>query len=640
MEQPPRTVGETRTGAGRRGAPEGKLEVGRTETGAKWARPRGLVLALAVAVVPALAAAMPYGSAAPGLQGARPALEGNRKPHQLAFSPDGSRLYVTEEAEDTIAVVDPAVRRVVGRFPSGGERPAGLAVSPDGRELAVANSYSGRLALLDAATGASRATVPLPGLPWGVVLSPDGLLAYVSLSQLDEVAVVDLPRARVAARIPVGRRPRALALSPDGRLLVVANQSGGSLSLVSTASLREERRAPLRGVNVRGVAVTADGEEAYATLMPPFNARLTDNTREIWHNIVQSASLISPTAAGEDQWTDFARLPGSVEVVGSPDQEAIVLDGADRHAWLAVSGRDVVTRITIRDRRRIAIWPFSQAEVRVGATPRALALRPLPGSSPGPPRELWVANYLGNNLSVVDARDPRLLATVELGPATRPDPGTLGEYLFRNAALTRLHRFSCNSCHPDGAADGLTWRFAHVPDGLDRRNTRDLRGGVAGTAPFRWSGHDPHLGEFVEAEVTGLLGGPKPAAEQTRALEAFLATLRLPPNPNRRAEGTLTAEAERGRQLFLGRAGCAGCHAGPRAGGAGVKAWVGTTPPSLPLDVPHLEGAYDSAPYLHDGSAATLEEVFTARNAGQWHGGAHLLAPDELAAVLRYVREL
>ena len=45
------------------------------------------------------------------------------------------------------------------------------------------------------------------------------------------------------------------------------------------------------------------------------------------------------------------------------------------------------------------------------------------------------------------------------------------------------------------------------------------------------------------------------------------------------------------------------------AGGTGRKAWVGTTPAERPLDVPHLIGAYDSAPYLHDGRCLTLEDT-------------------------------
>ena len=76
------------------------------------------------------------------------------------------------------------------------------------------------------------------------------------------------------------------------------------------------------------------------------------------------------------------------------------------------------------------------------------------------------------------------------------------------------------------------------------------------------------------------------------------------------------------------------------AGGTGRKAWVGTMAEDRPLDVPHLVGAYDSAPYLHDGRAATLRDTFRQHNALGRHGHADQLTETELDQVLEYVREL
>jgi cytochrome c peroxidase len=123
-------------------------------------------------------------------------------------------------------------------------------------------------------------------------------------------------------------------------------------------------------------------------------------------------------------------------------------------------------------------------------------------------------------------------------------------------------------------------------------------------------------------------------------LSAAVAAFRLPPNPHRTAAGELTSDARRGQSLFRGKAACAACHAGPHLGGAGLRAAIGTTAAGLELDVPHLAGVYDTAPYLHDGRAATLEEVFTRHNPASLHGQAHALTPQELAELLAYVREM
>jgi YVTN family beta-propeller protein len=319
--------------------------------------------------------------------------------------------------------------------------------------------------------------------------------------------------------------------------------------------------------------------------------------------------------------------------VGSPDVSDIVLDKESKFAWLAVSGRDVLTRVTVHDRRRDAIWPISQRETLVGANPRGLALSP-------DGKHVWVANTLGNSVTVVDAQTMQVLSTIDLGAASRVDPSIDGQYLFNNAGMTEDHRFTCASCHPDGASDGLTWSFVHVKDGMNRRNSRDLRAGIAKTAPFRWSGFDAHLPEFVESEVTGLLRGPKPTSAQTAALLRAIDAMSLPPNPYRTPEGELTEQAKRGEALFTGKGGCVSCHSGALSGGTGAKEWAGTTAAGQMLDVPHLRGVYDSAPYLHDGRAATLEEVFDKHNARGRHGNAAALTAEELADLLRYAREL
>jgi YVTN family beta-propeller protein len=497
----------------------------------------------------------------------------------------------------------------------------------------VANSFSGNVATVNLKGRPQPQLLTVRGMPFGVAVSPDGRRAYITASQLDEVAVLDLDAGRTIGMVRVGRRPRAVALTPDGKTLVAANLAGASLSIVDTQSLRESARVALRGTNVRGVAISADGTEAYAVAMPAFNNRPTADPREIWHNIVQGVFLSGETSSvGENQWMDFARLPGSSELIGSPDQHGIVVDRALRHAWVSVAGRDVVTRITIHDRLRDAAWPISQVETPVGASPRGLALSP-------DGREVWVANSLGNSVSVIDAGTMKLRVTIPLGAASRADPHLVGRYLFGSGALTRSQRFTCNSCHPDGGTDGLTWSFVHVTDRFGRRNSRDLRAGIAETAPFRWSGFDRELGGFIREEAIGLLQGPTPTAEQIGRLAAAVGVPRLPPSPFRQEDGSLTPAAERGRALFVGKAGCSSCHQGSMLGGTAMRAWIGTTREGQTVDVPHLVGAYDSAPYLHDGRADTLEAIFERHNPEQLHGNAHLLTKDELAQVLEYVRQ-
>ena len=182
----------------------------------------------------------------------------------------------------------------------------------------------------------------------------------------------------------------------------------------------------------------------------------------------------------------------------------------------------------------------------------------------------------------------------------------------------------------------------HVPDALGKtmdRNVKGLLGHIADSPPYRWSGRESSLAGFIEEEIPGLLQGAKPSAQEVHALADYVGALPAPPNPYRAEDNSFTAPALRGKELFEGKAGCVSCHAGTMSGGQG-KAWIGTTPPDVKLQIPRLNGVYDTDPYLHDGSARTLEAIFSQHNPQNLHGKAKDLSDAERKDLLRYVKEL
>ena len=58
------------------------------------------------------------------------------------------------------------------------------------------------------------------------------------------------------------------------------------------------------------------------------------------------------------------------------------------------------------------------------------------------------------------------------------------------------------------------------------------------------------------------------------------------------------------------------------------------------FDVPHLNNIYDSAPYLHNGMAATLEEIWTVYNPNDKHGVTNDLTKDQLNDLIEYIKTL
>jgi cytochrome c peroxidase len=56
------------------------------------------------------------------------------------------------------------------------------------------------------------------------------------------------------------------------------------------------------------------------------------------------------------------------------------------------------------------------------------------------------------------------------------------------------------------------------------------------------------------------------------------------------------------------------------------------------LDTPQLINIALTAPYLHDGSARTLEEIWTVYNPNDKHGRTNDLSKDELNDLIEYLR--
>jgi cytochrome c peroxidase len=134
-------------------------------------------------------------------------------------------------------------------------------------------------------------------------------------------------------------------------------------------------------------------------------------------------------------------------------------------------------------------------------------------------------------------------------------------------------------------------------------------------------------------------------------LAVYVRSLPARPNRWRQANGELTQAQDRGKDLFeraqdqfgkpipeINR--CSYCHSGPK--GTSQKSFdVGTRKPTDNtglLDTPQLTNIALTAPYLHDGSARTLEEIWTVYNPDDKHGRTNDLTKDELNDLIEYLR--
>ena len=202
-----------------------------------------------------------------------------------------------------------------------------------------------------------------------------------------------------------------------------------------------------------------------------------------------------------------------------------------------------------------------------------------------------------------------------------------GRRLFRSTELAKAGE-SCQSCHTDGGGvNPDIGTIVHPQEPGDFSGPRDVPSlwNIADTAPYGWDGRQPDLAAFVVGTIVshfraGASQSDARTAEQTRALVAYLGTLKAPTTAFDR--GRLSAAARRGQSIFVGKGGCIGCHIGPSfTDGAlhdlGVQQAAGDddtgAAPSGPLlrafNTSQLRDVGSTAPYMHNGSLRTLADV-------------------------------
>jgi PQQ-dependent catabolism-associated beta-propeller protein len=199
---------------------------------------------------------------------------GTARPRGLALSPDGKMLFaaVTDASYGQneagrrwqfIAAIDIATGRITARYVCGSD-PERMALTPDGRRLYCSNEDASGASVLDVATGRVIATVPTGIEPEGVAVSPDGRWVYVTAETSNTITVIDSRTNRAVKNFVVGARPRIVVFSPDGRRAYATAEAGGTLTVIDPALARPVR-AIMLGTDSKpvGAAVSPDGRTVY-----------------------------------------------------------------------------------------------------------------------------------------------------------------------------------------------------------------------------------------------------------------------------------------------------------------------------------------------------------------------------------------
>jgi mono/diheme cytochrome c family protein len=242
------------------------------------------------------------------------------------------------------------------------------------------------------------------------------------------------------------------------------------------------------------------------------------------------------------------------------------------------------------------------------------------------------------------AAQPALAVARALGASRLSDAARHGEALFNDATNTHLTPsgvVTCATCHPAGGEDGLVW-FLHTPH-LDAkvRRTQPAWSARPSNAPFHWDGAFATAQDLERSTIEELLEGDA-LLVNLDDIAAYLAE--ASPPPPRPASSLDGARVSHGRDLFEGVAHCSDCHAGDLFADE-LRHDVLAHSSDIDVNIaggsrtPSLLGVRARAPFLHDGSAATLADRL-ANNPGDIHGITSALSAIDTADLIAYLESL
>lgn len=629
----------------------------------------------------------------------KPIALGNQ-PDRIVIGPSG-QLFVTLKTGAAVGVGKTSQLEQMQTW-NVGKGPSDLALTQDASTLLVALQDENRVTMLNAQTGIEIATAPTLHQPRAIAVNGEGtvIVSHIGAKVRTFDLTTDATGGLIlgygntsTASLAIGNMSSlsiftATGMAPPGTndvpgraFAIDVDPETGSFFVAHTVAHPGRKEDATSVARLSGTAAGKVSPDPETDPVPPYYGAGIGGSGG-FRPLEPELTRLSST--GKANWkVGSGFFTSQIASVEAKDSSDVASHPTRRFVFMAMAGTD---NILVTDPKGAADYSGNLHTVFLGTIP--VGQNPVGIAFTGDGSFAYVHNAQSHSISVIELKLIRRSGGISngvLGCPTVEVPfakskltaaATAGRRVFTHAGnkkLSFLGDLACSSCHPDGGDDGQKWLGS---TGI--RQTPALGGRMVGTAPFNWAGGASSLTQNMQMTVHRMRGKGL-CKEELGWLKKYIEeTLELPPNPNVAADGKLTAQQLQGKKLFeRSDVGCSGCHA-PGSGTNGQSYDVGTTTKTdlavattlaervvlkstgtvfaaahkkhyeaifdtfrnriTDLDTPSLKGVWATAPYLHDGSAATLEGVL-ARTAGKM-GDITMLNSTQKAALVAYLKTL
>ncbi len=538
-------------------------------------------------------------------------------PRSVAVS-SSDELWVACHDDDTVRVYATSGTEVASHDTGYGSAPVGLAISPDGDTAFASLHGSGALLRFDTQTRQQTGSLDLGPTPYGLAITGDASRVLVTrfMSPRNHAEVWEVNAS-------------AMTLNRT----IVIPKFGGDENFDSTAAGRGVANY------LAGITIATSGDTAWVASNKPNSER---------------GVLFGPDL---DQDNSVRNIISQIDLNTGTFVRAIDIDNSDSSRAIAFSPLGDYLAVALQGNNETVVFDALAMDAANGLG--SFVTRLGAGSAPQgicidrTTRRTYVKNLMSRDVTVQETASLLDVGSVSITSSTVQTVANeamaadvrLGRDIFYNASDPRMSSegyLSCATCHVDGGQDGRVWDFTGRGEGL--RNTTTLRGRAGtGHGNVHWSANFDEIQDF-ENDIRNNFGGsgfltdadfaltsdtlgPSKAGRSADldALAAYVTSLdssTAPRSPWRNPDGSMTNSGLAGETHFAAL-GCANCHAGADLTdstlGTETLHDVGTlrttsgqrlAGPLLGIDTPSLLGVWTTAPYFHNGSAETLDDVF------------------------------
>ncbi len=571
----------------------------------------------------------------------------------------GDRVYVTlRDQRAVISLRDQGgVLTVLDRVTVGAE-PVGIVAREDGKAVYVALSTADQVVELDGASLALERTFAVSGQPQWLALHPHGKALYVASAFGSDFHWVDLDNGNVDTvplpsasrmvdeeRVTLSRRATGdVWVAADGSRLAIPTLYADNTSPVADPLAREDGPSVTPEPGDTGSSGTG-GYGSVGLGLSRFNPGVvivpTGDTSGVPHPEGDFAVFVAGFSTVDGlEGTPVRSYLSSVAIAPEGDLMFATMEASS--TVVALSTTPVVPGSSLCD--------FCDADTGGGGgsltdAGMSVAASVFIGTEAGPRGvaftgdNAWAHTFLDRTLTPLNPGRAREAVQTQvqngfsnavtywadngedLGPDVLEHDAAAGRRLFFSAVDGRMASsgagVSCSTCHTQGRNDGLTWTFTN---GV--RQTPSLSGPVSLTTPVTWTDNVPSIADEATITSQGRMGGVGLSSRDADRIQAFVDGLRYADVP---LHGSDDAALARGRALFeRADTACATCHTAPLYADNDDHDIYGL----VGVNTPTLIGIAATAPYLHDGSLASVRDVLELSRSGVMGDTAALTAAE------------